>query len=440
MARRDSLRRTRRPVGTVMGRAVAPVAPVVTRPDVGRYREIDGHRGVAALAIVVFHVYQFSNVDRFLYLGTPAYTVLNSLDGLVAWFFVISGFVLFEPIARGVVDGSPSLSPRRFLTRRAVRLLPAYYVAVSVVWFSRQQSFPGDWRDLVEHLTFTQVFDGTRIFYTIGPAWSVSVEVIFYLVLVVLSLGLVRSCRRVTDRAARIALLAGAVGGLGAVSAAWKAWSFGVEGRSTTASFTTWFGPMANLDAFAVGMGVAVIAAVLAGRRRMGSRSRWVLRSAGLVVLAVAFTTRRADTWPAVYFSATCAVGFGCVVAAAVLGSREDRWTRVLSSKLLLWFGLISYSLYLWHEPVMLALARLGLIRQAPDAFLRTVPVVLIFSVLVAWFAYRVVERPTHALGRSLRRSDRPLVPPAGAGRDEERPCSGVEGVDGTVGRRGVKS
>jgi peptidoglycan/LPS O-acetylase OafA/YrhL len=180
---------------TAWGSIATPRVPDVRPNSTERYRELDGHRGLAVLGIVVYHAYQFSNVDHYLYLGTAAYTVLYSLDAMVPWFFVLSAYLLFEPIARSVITGGQAISARGFLSRRAVRLLPVYYVAILVVWFLRQHSLPGDWRDLLEHLSFTQIFDHKRIFYTNGPAWSLSVAVYFYLILILLGVALPRLCR-----------------------------------------------------------------------------------------------------------------------------------------------------------------------------------------------------------------------------------------------------
>ena len=183
---------------------------------------------------------------------------------------------------------------------------------------------------------------------------------------------------------------------------AWKAWAFAVAHRPTTGSFTTWFGPLANLDNFTVGMAAALIVVALgksgnAGTIRPGSRL--VLRLTGLAILYLAFATRRADTWTGVYFPITCAVGFGCLITAAALG-RPDRWSRALNCRPLLWLATIAYSIYLWHEPIMLSLrGKDGLIRQASGAFVRDAVVVVIVSILVGWLSFLVIERPTRRLG-----------------------------------------
>jgi hypothetical protein len=101
-----------------MGRVVAPSPPPPARTT-DRFKELDGYRGIAVLAIVVFHVFQFCNVYRYLYRGTPAYTILNSLDGVVPFFFVLTAFLLFEPMARSAIEGGRPISGRGSLARPA---------------------------------------------------------------------------------------------------------------------------------------------------------------------------------------------------------------------------------------------------------------------------------------------------------------------------------
>ena len=411
--------RRQRGAPSFIGQVVAPSRTSVPSAE-GRFDELDGYRGIAVMGIVVFHVFQFCNVDHYLYLGTPAYTVFNSLDAMVPFFFVLTAFLLFEPMARAAIDDTPPISGRGFLVRRAVRILPVYYVVVVAVWFTRQQSLPGDWRDLLEHLTFTQVFDEKRIFYTNGPAWSLSVEVYFYLGLVVVSIGLARLCRRLVDRRKRIAVMVTAAALLAVVSLTWKAWAFGLEHRPTTGSFTAWFGPVANLDNFAVGMVLAVIVASLGDERPLGERSRLGLRLIALAIVALAFATRQANAWTGVYFTSLCALGFGCLIGASVLGPRADRWGLALSRRPLLWLGAISYSIYLWNEPVLLGLRGWpNLVQQAPSDFVRDVLVVTVVTIAAGWLSFVLIERPTGQLGRVFRRDGHLQFPYADAENGE---------------------
>jgi peptidoglycan/LPS O-acetylase OafA/YrhL len=90
-----------------------------------------------------------------------------------------------------------------------------------------------------------------------------------------------------------------------------------------------------------------------------------------------------------------------------------------LSCRPLLWLGAISYSIYLWHEPVLLALAGWhGLVRQAPGDFLRDTAIVLVVSVLAGWLSYSLIERPTSQLGRVFGRDGHLIRPDIVAGDD----------------------
>ncbi len=403
---------------TAAGSATAPPTPLPTSAPARRWTELDGHRGIAVIGIVVFNVYQFSNVDHFLYRGTVGYTMLNSLDAMVPWLFVVSAFLLFEPVARSAISAPGSIAVRGFLIRRAIRIIPLYYLAVSVVWFSRQQTLPGDWRDLLEHLTFTQVFDEKRIFYTIGPAWAISVEVIFCLLLAMLMVGLRHVCRRVTGRRPRIAILIAVISLFGAVSVAWNAWSFAVAHEPTTAAFTTWFGPLSNLADFAIGMAVGVLVAIRAEGRAISPRGRLLLRLVGLAIVCAAFAVRQANTWTGVYFPTACAIGFGCLVAAAVLAP-PDRVSRALSRPALVWLGAISYSVYVWHEPIMLSLSHFHhAVRQSYGAFVTDALIVVALSILAGWLSYLWIQRPTQQLSGIFDREGHRLA----GGRHEARP------------------
>lgn len=157
-----------------------------------RTADIAGFRGFAALTVVVFHAWQFCRAGGHPdFAGTTAGRLLGGFDGIISWFFVTSAFLLYAPVARRLLTGQDPGNARGFLLRRVLRVLPVYWVAVLVVWAYRNPSLPGDWRDLVEHLTFIETFDSKRIFYTIGPAWTLSVEVAFYL-FVALYLAVVR--------------------------------------------------------------------------------------------------------------------------------------------------------------------------------------------------------------------------------------------------------
>ena len=383
-----------------VGTASAPGVPLRSIRKAQRHVELDAHCAIAVLGTVIFHVYQYCNVGHLRSFGTPVYPVAESLDAMVTWLFVIAAFLLSRPIVGSIIDDpDPPVLVRPLLLRRAVGLLPAYFFAVSVVWFARQRSLPGDWRDLLEHLTFTQVFDEKRIFYTIGPAWAISVIVLLGIGTVLVGAGIARVARRTPSRDRRIVLLAVVVAAAASVSVAAKAYAFASGRRPATDGFTVWFGPIGNLDAFAAGLAVAVTVVARGDTRALKARTRLALRLAALAILAVAVATRRADVWSGVCFATVCAIAFACLVAAAVLGPAEDRWWRWPPRAPVLAVATISYSVYLWHEPLMLALSdTFGVVRQSPGAFPADTGVVLACSLVAGWLGHHLIERPARLL------------------------------------------
>jgi peptidoglycan/LPS O-acetylase OafA/YrhL len=278
--------------------------------------------------------------------------------------------------------------------------VPLYLVAILLVWSARNRTFPGDWLDLLEHLTFTQVFDNHRIFYTIGPAWSLAVEVHFYLLLALFGPAMCVLCSRIRSVAGRLATLLGAVAVLGTAGVAWKAvaW-YGLHAGEK--NWWVWFGLPAKLDVFAVGLVLAIVVAARGEHASATRATRIALASVGLLLLVAAFATRDAAAAPHLYFHSSTALGFGLVLAASVLAGPAGTG-RVLGSPVLLRLGLISYSLYLWHEPVMLYLAGHHLFPTPGTWYGFPVGVVVLSlcASVVAWCSYWVIEYPTGMLRR----------------------------------------
>src|SRR4051812_24757077 len=103
---------------------------------------LDGFRGVAALSVLVFHVWLLSPED-------PAFNARHGIAAKAAHegrlglflFFVLSGCLLYRPITAAGLDGTPMPSLRVYGWRRAARILPAYYVALAgavlLLWHAR---------------------------------------------------------------------------------------------------------------------------------------------------------------------------------------------------------------------------------------------------------------------------------------------------------------
>src|SRR5450631_1624589 len=93
-----------------------------------RNHALDGLRALAALSVVGYHVASFTG-------HSPHSLMLAQLKAGVAVFFVISGFVLYSPWARALATGGPLPAWRTYLTRRVARIVPGFWVALTV-WFA----------------------------------------------------------------------------------------------------------------------------------------------------------------------------------------------------------------------------------------------------------------------------------------------------------------
>ena len=370
-------------------------------PRRGRARELEGYRGLVGLTIVVFHVLQYA-VQGGAHLP-PVLAALARFE-TVDVLFLLSAYLLTLSYARAAIQQTEARPARQFLFRRAVRILPLYWVGVTTVWAIRNPALPGDWVDLVEHLLFLQVFDRQRIFFTVGPTWSMSLEVMFYVLLVLLAPVAVRACSRIATPARRAALLLGGTAVLAAIPWVWNSVAFLVA-HVPFDNWPVYFGPQARFGAFAAGMALAVVVAVRDGRPLFTGIWPSVLRLAGLGVVTAGAVLARPGTWGQVVFHDIAALGWLLLLASTVLGAPGQVWSRMLSWNLLTWLGLISYSTYMWHEPTMLMLEHLGLIGRSAQALPLTIALVLAVSVAAGWVSYHLVERPTSKL-RLLRDRD----------------------------------
>jgi len=164
-----------------------PAPNVAPPPGHPRFPLLDGVRALAALSIVLLHVGDATGFARTSRLG--AFTA--RMDAGVALFFVLSGFLLYRPFVASRLEARPAPSAGRYLRRRLLRIVPAFWVAMLVMgalgWIS---VLNGDWWryfGFLQNLSVETVLGGIR------PAWSLCVEMSFYLVLPLWALGAARA-------------------------------------------------------------------------------------------------------------------------------------------------------------------------------------------------------------------------------------------------------
>ena len=351
-----------------------------------RLHGLDGLRGLAASGILVLHVSMYT--DR----ADPPFSagdaVLRGLHVGVPLFFVLSGFLLFSPW----VD--PARRPpalRHYVKRRAARIFPAYWVALAgaaLMLLGTGTPLMPRPRDVPLLLTVQQdLFPSVSDL--IPPAWTLGVEVTYYAVLPLLGLVTVRLVRGTAGR------LLGC-GGLmaGSLAVAWAARDLPEVPAKLTGTLVGYF------YAFAAGMGAATIAARAAPGRR--ARRTLLAGGAALVVLDAALHVPLRAPVTAWLADGPAAVGFAALILAVAAGDQ-----RVLGSRPLRLAGERSYALYLWHFPIIVALARRGLL---PAHLWAGMLVVAPLAWLAADLSWRLVERPAIGLARRKRSRVEPEV------------------------------
>ena len=285
------------------------------------------------------------------------------LDIGVAVFFLISGFLLYRPFVAAALEGRPGPSVRRFFRRRLLRIYPAYWLALVgiIVFFGLPVPVRGA-LSYIEYFTLFQVYDNRRRARGITQAWTLSVELSFYAFLPLYAGAMRRAGRgRGPDRQVRVEAAGLLV--LYGVSIAFRALVFALHSGRVHDLGIYWL--PANLDYFALGMGLAVASAWLATRRPSTAARSWSGRlsnrwCAGSCRCCASSRCRSGWTFRSVwrvdgkrayarqFLYGACAF---FLLLPAVFGP-QDRGIvrRFLRWQPMVYLGLISYGIYLWHQ------------------------------------------------------------------------------------------
>ncbi|HEV8448279.1 MAG TPA: acyltransferase [Gemmatimonadaceae bacterium] len=336
-------------VSTTPGPLVPPIAGATSVPGRPRRRfeELDVLRGVAALAVVVFH---YSGHATRYFTGFPFHFKLGEHG--VQLFFGISGFVIFMTL-----ENTKKL--RDFVVSRFSRLYPAYWITLVILAVATLLAHEKVWlTGLAVNVTMLQSFVGVGDFDLVF--WTLAVELVFYVIMGTLfALGLTR---RIVPIALAWLALGAAVGLAGPQVPAW------------ISVYTTRFLILPHAPLFIIGMMWFRI------------HTDGVSRVPVLVVVAAVATVFVASGIAA----GLIAAGVCVIVGLAVLGALSLAVGRVT-----LWLGAISYPLYLLHRnlgyTLLFALDRLGV----PSVF--NVLVAIAFALSLATAVSVFVERPAMA-------------------------------------------
>jgi len=373
------------------------------------YGEIEGYRFLGAVFVLSFHAWQNLRQDGvYPYAGVRWFwpTALAAGDVVLAIFFIISAVLLSLPAARAILGGRDVEPARGFIERRLFRVIPIYYLLVITVWVCRNYGYPGNWLDLVEHLTFTQWMDSQRIFYTIGPAWMLSVEVWFYLLIPILGGLGAHTLRKLRSRRMRLLISASTLLILSAASLVYK-WYIATVLHIPHDHWAWYFGVPAKLDIFCIGMLLALLIAAR-GEKLLPSWSGWLLRGISAAILVCVYGPMHQSLSWGLYAPTFAAIPVALFLAPVFL-CRPTPLTRVLGCRWMLQLGLWTYALYLVHEPLLSPLTRLGVLGSTQATLPRNILVLLAISVVLAAVLYELVESPANRLRVSIDRAGRAI-------------------------------
>ncbi|HEU5370201.1 MAG TPA: acyltransferase [Ktedonobacterales bacterium] len=401
----------------------------------GTIAALDGVRAIACLMVIAYHISLMTHDIHLWSMDSDSLITALLLAGNagVTLFFVLSGFLLFLPYANALLFGQPWPSARIFYLRRALRIIPGYYFSLLLIVLLAHPEYlqPQRWGQLLLFPVF--LMDSTRATFQQlnGPYWTLAIEWQFYLLLPLIALGILAVVRlaarlhlaRPEKRLwAIVACLLG-VAGWGVFTRYWGAYfmahpaaTFLVPRAALNVVLFIIYGADGKfLEDFALGMlaGLAYTALRHPARQldaRQAQRySRWLWGCGLLWLLFLVMQyvpALRSLFYPYSWLAELgLSLGFACCILAVLFdGAAPQRFFEWMPLR---WVGLISFSLYIWHLPLLNAFQR----NIAPS--LTGLPPLLAYSLYWLWVAavvfpfsfavYQLIEKPGMRLSNRLR-------------------------------------
>ena len=398
-------------------------ARLQTVPSTGvRLDGIEGMRALAALSIVAVHVWGFSTPGGPLG-GAIVGDAISTLAVGVTLFFTLSGFLLYRPFAASIARGVPHMPIRAYLRNRVLRIAPAYWViliatalvfaaanvmdAVLLRWREPSVSGGGAGRGR----TGAEELAGHRHWPPGRWPWKPSFTACCHCS---------SSARRTRHDSWQIAaavfccsLHRSCCCSSGCPASTSPATSCPrLPPPATTPTGTRWSSGSfwAQADLFTFGMVVAVLyTEVLDGRFELPRFWRPAALMLAIGIFVPCAVTMHRGEHSYLLQNTGEALAIALALAAVMLPSpteRPLRAVRALETRPLVTAGVISYSLFLWHQPIVVWLETHRLTFGGWPGLIVNTIVVLTIAVLFSAATYRLVELPALRRKRSTKRDD----------------------------------
>ena len=396
---------------------------------------LDGLRGVAVLLVIGQHLLS-GMVLWATNTGRPLFQFFDEQKARAVWgfaasgvelFFTLSGFLLFLPYARTLLGLQPPPNVRRFYIRRALRILPAYWLSLAliVLFISPQYLQPPHWGDLLAHVLLIHALDPSTLFSINGVFWSLSIELQFYLLLPLVG-GALCWLMRHGQRGLAIALALFIL-----ALAPLQSWGSSLAGApgsviSFVANITFVF---RYLPIFALGAAGSLLFVYAEQQRKVnGVLPAWIVRFCRIVGVAallgmVAYMgisswlrpSPALDQFNLLFREPALGFIYGGLLLGVLIG--WPLWNAVMSAPPICFVGAISYSVYVWNELIAKNLVAGWAIQIGNDYASLLAGIVLVVGTTlgVGFVFYTIAERPF--IGLRLKQHERwnkPSVDPVG--------------------------
>jgi peptidoglycan/LPS O-acetylase OafA/YrhL len=365
-----------------------------------RNSALDSLRGLSTILIVVYHISFVSGYTVAHANSSGAY--IDRLNIGVAIFFVLSGFLIFRPFAHSLIHGSPLPKTRNYYLKRAARILPGYWLALFVLAGLDALTIVNT-SGFIRNVFIVHSFTEHNVFTGIRQAWTLAIEMSFYVVVPAFAYIFVRQTKR-RDGPVSVSSL------LKALSVLFlSAYVFRLFIHQTDFWFlkTAHIWLPSHMDTLALGMGLAVLVEAPTSSETLSKVRIFLANHTGAFVLSSVFV------W---FMSANINMAIGLnksefhiellghflygmasvlLVAPFCVDSRS-LLVKAMSLRLFTWLGTISYGIYLWHMAFLegnFAEKYMPYTENDGQVLLRFL-VVLPASIAIASLSYYVIERP----------------------------------------------
>ncbi len=378
----------------------------------GRFASLDGFRAIAALGVVVYHVAGYANLTSTNSLMSK---FLNNLGNFgVATFFLLSGFLLYRPFVMKWFQDQPPPDPIIYLRHRFLRILPAYWLALGAFLALGLLNAKNPGPDYFFTLfSLTQVYRPAFGFAGLTVAWTLCIEVSFYIALPLIAAGIRLIGRNARTLKMKLEAQLLGVAALAMVTLIYRAivagpWQYDFDNHKYSTVHLWLFN---FFDWFALGMLLAVcVCWVDMGRSlprlfQQLTNTGWAcwLAAGGCYLALMLLRDNTAasagadarettvEMFVRFFFNGMAAFFF---LLPGIIGRTKTSYiNRGLSSLIPMYLGTISYGIYLWHKVWLDYLKGAGPAPNRPS-FWAMLAMVLTLTVITASISYYALERP----------------------------------------------